>query len=129
MIWSDTFLVGQDPDNAANSSDCMHLLMPGQQMPTRALCRSFKASVDVFHKYIQLISVQSIDSFLHLGRFHWEQHQHDHIQCCILCVNFWLLKKFILNVPGKGTLTIWLRDEMGAFLSTVFRASMFFPVK
>ena len=81
---SDTPFVSQDSDNAANSSNCMNLFVPRQQLPTGAFWRSFKTSVDVFHKDVQLITIKGINRLLYLGWLDREKHLHYNIQGCVL---------------------------------------------
>lgn len=72
LVDSDAFLVGEDSDDATDASHSMNFLVPSQQVATWAFRGGLETTVDVLHEGIQLVTIQSIDSLLHLGRFDWK---------------------------------------------------------
>ena len=55
---SDFLRVCENPDNATNSRDCKHLVMPDQEPCTAILCRLLEAPVDELHEHTPRLAVQ-----------------------------------------------------------------------
>ena len=73
-------LVRHDPDDAAHSGDCEHLLVPDQELAAATLARVLEAPVDDFHQDVPVLVVQLRHGALDLASLDGHHHAHRHPQ-------------------------------------------------